>query len=302
MNHLHGIFPALVSAFDEHGHVDIAAMKALVEFQIEAGVHGLHPGGTTGEAPLMEISERKKISECVVEATEARVPVIVQVGHITTRGAIDLAKHAHQVGADAVSAVTPYYYTLPEQALATYFLDIARALPDDFPVYLYNIPQCTQNPVSPSLLAQVRKYAPNVRGLKHSEPNIEKLGSFLRTGGDVEVFVGSDGLILAGLAMGAIGAVSGNANVAPELFVRLYNAWKSGHIHEARGHQDRIAHIAHHLGNGGDLARFKEALARRGIQVGTVRKPLKALDDDGRAGVEAAMTLLKDAGIELQSI
>lgn len=297
---LEGIFPALVTPFDAQGRLDPEAIDALVSFQLRAGVHGLHPGGTTGEAPLLSTEERKQLTERVLQATDGRIPVIAQVGHIRTDHAVALARHARDAGTDAISIVSPYYYALPESALVQYFVAVASAVPEDYPVYLYNIPQSTRNPVSPQVLSEVRGRCPNVRGLKHSEPDVDRLGAYLRTGDGVEVFVGSDGLILAGLAMGAVGAVSGNANVAPELFVALYDAWRQGRHDDARRHQNEIAEVAQVLGLGADLARFKEALRLRGVPVGTVRAPLAPLDDAARDGAARAVELLERSSLEVE--
>lgn len=297
-NAIQGILPALVTPFDGRDRVDENAIATLVDFHVRTGVHGLHPGGTTGEAALLTLEERKLVTDRVVEAAGGRVPVVAQVGHIRTRDAVELAEHALGAGADAISVVAPYYYQLPERALLAYFASVAEAVPETFPVYLYNIPQSTRNPVSPTVLRQVRDRFPNVRGLKHSEPDIDMLGAYLATGEDVQVFVGSDGLVLAGLAMGAVGAVSGNANVAPELFVGMYEAWSSGRIEDARRHQQAIAHVADLLGSGTDLARFKEGLRLRGVPVGTVRSPLAQLDGAAKmraaAAVEAVERIVQD--------
>lgn len=295
MTTFRGIFPAMLTPFAEDGTLRSEALDPYVEFLIDAGVHGLHPGGTTGESPLMTGEERAAVTERVVAAAGGRIPVIAQVGHLRTHEAVRLARHAVEVGSDAISIVTPYYYALPDEALHRYFTAVAAAVPDEYPVYLYNIPQCTHNPVTPELLARVMRDAPNVRGLKHSQPDVDRLGGYLRSGAEVEVFVGSDGLVLAGLAMGAVGAVSGNANVAPESFVALWNAWRDGRIDEARSHQRRIATISELLGSGGNLSAFKVALGRRGIDVGTVRDPHLRIDDATSRNVDRALALLEGA-------
>ena len=294
MTPIRGIIPALLTPFAEDGALRLDALDAYIEFLIKAGVHGVHPGGTTGEAPLTTTKERAAVVERVVDVVAGRRPVIAQVGHIQTSDAVELAKMSVAAGASALSIVTPYYYRLPARALEDYFLDVIRAVPDDVAVYLYNIPQATHNVVDADLLRRVRQAAPNVRGLKHSEPDLDRLGAYLSDEG-TEVFVGSDSLVLAGLAMGAVGAVSGNANVAPEVFVRLYEAWREGRVQDARRHQQRISRIAGLLGNGGNLAAFKEALRRRGVDVGSVREPLYRDVNDMSAGIDEAVDLASAA-------
>ncbi|MDZ7801772.1 MAG: dihydrodipicolinate synthase family protein [Trueperaceae bacterium] len=290
MMRLSGIYPALLTPFAADTSLRLDLIDDYVEFLLNAGVHGVHPGGTTGEAPLMTSRERIEVVERVVDVVNGRRPVIAQVGHIRTAEATMLARECRAVGADAVSIVTPYYYVLPEEALEAYFLAVIRALPDDTPIYLYNIPQSTLNVVGAPLLQRLRAAAPNVRGLKHSEANVGRLGAYLEDEG-TDVFVGSDGLVLAGLAMGAVGAVSGNANVAPEAFVRLYDAWRTGRLDEARRQQRRIVHIASLLGNGGHLDAFKTALQRRGVDVGTVRDPLPRVREAMHDAIDEAVAL-----------
>src|SRR5690554_2230496 len=114
---LTGIFPAMITPYDADGAVDAAGLRSMTEFLLGAGVHGLHPCGTTGEAPLLTSEERQLVAETVLDATAGRVPVIIQVGHLHTSEAVKLARHAVAAGANAISVVTPYYYALPERAL-----------------------------------------------------------------------------------------------------------------------------------------------------------------------------------------
>src|SRR5690554_5315920 len=150
---LSGIYPAMITPYAADGSIDEAGLREMADFLISKGVHGLHPCGTTGEAPLLSIDERKLVAETVIAAASGRVPVIIQVGHMYASVAADLARHAAAVGAAAFSVVTPYYYALPERALLDYFRTVIAAVPDGLPVYLYNIPQCTTNPVPASVLA-----------------------------------------------------------------------------------------------------------------------------------------------------
>ena len=118
----------------------------------------------------MTPEERIEVVERVVQIVAQRKPVIAQVGHIRTPDAAQLARACVAAGADAISIATPYYYRLDDRTLERYFLDVIDAVPDTTPIYLYNIPQATLNVVSAPLLRRVRAAAPNVVGLKHSEP------------------------------------------------------------------------------------------------------------------------------------
>lgn len=295
MTTLRGIFPAVITPFKADGAVDIIGLEAMTDFLLRAKVHGLHPCGTTGEAPLLNTQERRLVADTIIKRTAGRVPVIIQVGHMSATTAISLARHAVDAGADAISVVTPYYYPLPESALLTYFSAVASAVPDDFPVYLYNIPQCTVNPVSPELLAKTMDKHPNVVGIKHSRSDLDWLASYMTaTSGKAQVFVGSDTVALPGLALGAVGVVSGNANVIPEAFVHLYRAVQDNNLERARELQKHITHVALALGNGGSLASFKAFAAERGVAISSrVREPLALLSDAEQGVVSQTLAYAK---------
>lgn len=290
---LSGIFPAMVTPFNENGAVDTRGLKSHANFLLDAGVHGLHPCGTTGEVTLLTSDERRLVAETVLDAAGGRAPVIVQVGHMFPSEAAALAKHAVAAGAAAISVVTPYYYSLPERALLAYFEEVVAAVPEEFPVYLYNIPQCTNNPVRPNVLATLMEAHGNVVGAKHSMSDIEWLAEYLAaTDGKAQLFVGSDKVALQGLATGAVGVVSGNANAFPELFVEVYSSVRSGDLTAARTAQERITVIADLLGNGGSLASFKAVAKARGVEMDTrVRAPLPQLDEAEEAKVKRALAL-----------
>lgn len=269
-----GVIVPLVTPFDEYGHLDSSAIQRLVDFLIAAGVHGLMPGGTTGEGPLLSFAERCTLAEIVVEATAGRVPVIIHTGAITTQEAIRLTEHAQRIGATAASLITPYYFQYSERALFEHFAAIARAVPD-LPLYLYNNPPVTGNTISSALASKLVEHFPNIVGLKDSNGSLETLVrcKMLRDG-HFNTAIGNDGLILAGLARGLDACVSGNANVVPELVVNLYDAAARGDLLTARHLQDVLDAVRLALADGLDLSLFKGMLARRGLAVGTVRAPL----------------------------
>ncbi len=296
---LSGVFPAMITPYAPDGSVDARGLSAMAEFLIGAGVHGLHPCGTTGEAPLLSVTERKLVAETVIDAAASQVPVIIQVGHMHASVAADLAAHAAANGAAAISIVTPHYYALPERALLSYFRAVVAAVPSNLPVYLYNIPQCTVNPVPASLLATLMKEHGNVVGIKHSQNDIVQLAEYQdATDGRAEVFVGSDLVALAGLSSGAKGIVSGNANAFPELFVRICDAVGAGDLVAARELQTHISHVADLLGNGGSLPSFKEVAARRGVPISNeVREPLAGLSEDEERRIGEAVAYAAANGI-----
>lgn len=268
-----GVIIPLLTPFDEQGKIYTTATKQLIEFLIERGIHGLFPGGTTGEGPLLTIQERRQLAETVVEAADGRVPVIVHTGAITTAEALELTQHAQAVGAQAAAIVPPYYYHHSDEALFRHFELIATQT-SDFPIYLYNYP-VAGNHLSVYLIARLAECCPNIVGLKDSSGTLDTLVacSSLRDG-NFNTANGSDGLILAAMAMGFDACVSGNANVVPELVVALYHAATEGNLELARELQRKVDAVRQLLGDGGDLSLFKGILAQRGLDAGAVRAPL----------------------------
>ena len=269
-----GVIVPLLTPFDEQGKIYTTATKQLIEFLIERGIHGLFPGGTTGEGPLLTIQERRQFAETVLKAAGGRVPVIVHTGAITTAEALGLTQHAQAVGAQAAAIIPPYYYHHSDEALFRHFESIATQTPD-FPIYLYNYPSVAGNHLSVDLIARLVEYCPNIVGIKDSSGTLDTLAACSSLRDDnFNTANGSDGLILAAMAMGFDACVSGNANVVPELVVALYHAATEGNLELARELQSKVDAVRQLLGDGGDLSLFKGILAQRGLEVGAVRAPL----------------------------
>jgi 4-hydroxy-tetrahydrodipicolinate synthase len=264
----------MVTPFRPPGGVDGKALASLTEALVQAGVHGLYPLGTTGEAFLMTLEERQEAAETVLRQAGGRVPVVVHVGALGTADAVTLARHAVDAGADGIGAVTPSYYAVNEREMIAYYAAIAGAVPPDFPVYLYNIPQCSANRLVPAVVKALAADFPNFVGVKNSTPDLVLFQQYLCVRPGFSALIGCDQLILAALAMGGAGAVSGNVNVVPEPYVNLYDAFKAGDLKRARQLQRRVNAVAAALKNGVSLAHFKAGLDFRGLSGGSVRPPL----------------------------
>lgn len=269
-----GVIVPAVTPFKEQGRIDTAAIKRLVDFLIERGIHGLFPGGTTGEGPLLSISERQQLAEAFVKAADGRVPVIVHTGAITTAATLELTRHAQISGAQAAAMIPPFFYHHSDEALLGHFERIATHVPD-FPLYLYNNPSVAGNNISLELATHLVEHCLNIVGMKDSSSSLETLFalSSLRNG-DFNTASGNDGQILMGIAMGFDACVSGNANVVPELVVALYHAAAEGNLETARELQRKVDAVRRILEDGADLSLFKGILAQRGLAVGAVRAPL----------------------------
>jgi 4-hydroxy-tetrahydrodipicolinate synthase len=274
MKLLYGVTTAMVTPFKRNGSVDLERVRNLTEFLISKGVHCLYPLGTTGEMLRLTIDERKKIAETVVQTANQRVTVYIHVGAMNQPDTIELAKHAHEIGADGMGAVTPTFFGANDRELEAYFISVATSVPEDFPVYLYNIPQCSGNDLKTEVAQRVARRCKNVVGIKYSWADFLRTNEYLGVNeGEFSVVHGTDRLFLAALAMGCDGTVSGNSCVYPEPFVALYNAFKENDIPKARKLQQFANEYCETLKNGTNMSYFKEALKLRGVDAGYMRAP-----------------------------
>ncbi|HZD57793.1 MAG TPA: dihydrodipicolinate synthase family protein [Anaerolineales bacterium] len=274
-NPFYGLVCPILTPFDENGQIDPSAARKLVDFLVEQEVDGLMPGGTTGEGMLLTIEERKRLAEIVVEQAAGRTKVIVHTGCISTAETVELSVHARQVGADAVSVITPYFYAINDEALFKHYLAVAEAVPDT-PISLYCYPDNAKQMISTELVCRLRRAAPNILAIKFSSVDLIQFQEYIAAGGEgFHALCGVDAIALSARAAGACGQVSGNANVFPQPFRKLYAAFSRGDLLEARHQQAVINHIRAVLKD--DIAYFKAALVYRGIPVGNPRPPIPSI-------------------------
>lgn len=282
MKLMHGVINAMTTPFKEDGSVDVESLKKQVDFQIGAGVDCLYPLGTTGEMYLLSTAERKLVAETVVKHAAGRAIVYIHVGSMTTAEAIELAKHAESIGADGIGAVTPSYFGCTDRAIIQYYKDISAAVSDDFPIYMYSIPQCSGNDIQPAVAQAVAEQCKNVVGIKYSFADMVRILNYInvkKPGGHFSVLVGPDKLFLAGLVSGADGVVSGCAGPMPEPFVAIRKAYDEGDLVKARDLQRTAIAVIDVLRCGADMGLFKEVLRRRGVVANSLmRRPLLELE------------------------
>jgi len=289
---IRGVICPLVTPFDERDRIDYQAAGELVEFLIGHGIHGLMVGGTTSEGMLLRTEERKALTEFVIKQVGGRIPVIAHTGCISTAETIELTLHAAQAGATAASMILPYFFTLDDDSLFLHFASVARAV-SDFPLFIYTFPGNAKNDLSAELLKRLRDETPNIIGVKSSNPLLIRFQEYLNVGGDgFLAFNGVDGLMLPSLAMGASGQISGNANVFPEVFCDLYDAFRAGDLKRARSQQALIDRIRLVLKDGLHPAHFKAALALRGVPAGRVRAPMRELTREEMRDLERGIGAL----------
>ncbi|MDQ3911959.1 MAG: 4-hydroxy-tetrahydrodipicolinate synthase [Actinomycetota bacterium] len=207
-----GTFTALITPF-KNGEVDVEALEGLVEFQIEHGVSGLVPCGTTGETPAMSEEEDRVVVETVVRVAAGRVPVVAGTGSNSTDMAIKYTKMAQEVGADGSLQVAPYYNKPTQEGLFRHFAAIAEST--DLPLILYNIPGRTSVTISADTMARLAEI-PNVVGVKDSTLSMNMISDMKsKCGEEFDILSGDDPMTLPLIALGGVGVISVASNVAP---------------------------------------------------------------------------------------
>ncbi|WP_163536301.1 dihydrodipicolinate synthase family protein [Gracilibacillus sp. YIM 98692] len=293
MKYLQGVTPAMVTPFDKDGSVNLKKLVDLTEFLISKGVHCLYPLGTTGEMLKLTVEERKAVAETVVKTANGRVTVNIHVGDTVQKNVIELAHHALKIGADGIGIVTPIYFSVNDQEMENFYVEIASSLPDDFPVYLYNIPQCASNDLSSQVAQRIADRCKNVVGIKYSYPDILKTSKYLNINNEnFKVVFGAEQLLLPAFALGCDGTVSGVSGVFPEPFVALYNACQENDLEKARHFQKIITHYCEILKNG-SIPHFKEALRLRGVDVGYMRRPQLDITNEESAALKEELKQIK---------
>lgn len=269
-----GVAPAMATPVLADGiTVNTDVIPALVNFLLDAGVSGLFVGGTTGEGVLFSDSERRRLHEAAVSATNGRVPVLLHVGTNRLPDTLALAQHAAEIRADAIAVVTPYFYGMHDDGLAAYYHTIAAAVPD-LPLMLYDIPQMAINGISPALLRRLGEEVPSLLGIKSSRPDAQIVRQLIDAAPEHLVFlVGNEAVALGLLGLGAHGLISGLSTAVPEPYVALTQAVAARNLAGAQRWQRVINQMLAVLPQGARIGAIKQILTARGIAMGTAVPP-----------------------------
>ena len=279
---LSGVVPALVTPFGADGGVAVDVVSKLVEFHMEAGVNGFYVCGNTGEGFAMTSEERKQMADATVKAAAGRVPVAVHVGACPIAEAVDLAKHAADVGAAAISSVVPTDKPNDLGAAVEYFTELGSA--STLPFYVYWVAKDADGTVLARQYLEAVKAVPNLAGIKFTDSNFfmfQQLHSLAPAvlGRGLNAMTGPDEMALAGLVMGSHGAIGSTYNTQPKLNVMMHKAFAEGRIPEAMELQARCNHMIAlffehcNLTQKGTniVAGIKAIYRARGIEVGHAR-------------------------------
>ncbi|MGW0634966.1 dihydrodipicolinate synthase family protein [Nocardia salmonicida] len=276
---LGGILAAVSTPFAADGSVDEGALRNHVDFLIENGLHGLVPGGSTGEFAALTLAERKRVNEVVIDQAAGRVPVAPQTGSTSTAEAIELSKHAADAGAAAVLVVQPFYEPPTRPEIIEYFATVGAAA--GVPVIAYNLPGITGVNLDRAFYRELLGRTDAVKYVKDTSGSIEQAFDLIFNLGDaIETFVGWDTIVLPAFAAGAAGSIWGAPNFAPKECVAIYELAKEGRHAEALEIFKRLWNVLDFLGKEGYAVSTKAAAGAVGIDLGVPRAPYGELPSD----------------------
>ncbi len=289
---LEGVYTALVTPFNKDGSVDTGALKDLVEAQIQGGVAGLVPMGTTGESATLNHTEHVDVIGIVVETANGRVPVIAGTGSNSTQEAIEMTRQAEELGADASLQVAPYYNKPGQEGFYSHFSAIADAV--DIPHILYNIPgRCAMN-VEADTILKLAKH-PNIAGVKEASGSIAQVMEIINNcPDDFAVLSGDDAWAFPMVALGGKGIVSVASNIIPGKMSAMIDDALKGNMDAARKAHYGLLSFFGALFVETNPVPVKYALSVQKKMEEVYRLPMVPLADSSKITLQKAM---KDIGI-----
>ena len=289
-----GVFVAIYTPFtDDRKNIDGEALKLHLDTLINAGVHGVIPGGSTGEFTALTIPERKQLLDLCVNYTDGRAKVFASIGALALADIVDLAEHAASLSVDGLMVVPPFYDAVSEAELRTIFSVVHQRT--QLPIMYYHLPSVTGINLSSTQLAGLSEVG--VKYVKYTAEDASGMTEMLWEHGDrLTTFVGMDTLMFYGLAAGSTGLVWGLANVVPELACMLWEAvGVQGDLKRGRELWAKLWPLSKMFESSHYAACVKTGMELRGIRTGGMREPFSLLGAEQRASL--AM-LLRDAGIQ----
>lgn len=288
-----GIIPPIITPFTSEGEFNEPVFRKMINYLIEEGVHGIFPLGTTGEFYAISNDEAKHILKVAVEEVAGRVPIYAGANHITTKGVIELVKIAEEVGADAVSVLTPMFISQTQDEIYEFYKKVAEST--SLPIIIYNNKPKTNVTVEPSTIAKLA-LIDNIVGVKDSTGDFTNTEEYLRLTRDNDnfsVLLGRDTLIYAGLCYGATGAIASCANIAPRIAADIYDKYMEGDLKGALEAQYMLAPLRIASNMGTFPAVIKEGLVMRGFDVGKCLEPISELNTEQKEKLHKVLVDMK---------
>lgn len=290
---LQGSMVAIVTPMFEDGSLDLAALRKLIDFHVEAGTDGIVIVGTSGEAPTVDFDEHHLLIETAVEHVNGRVKVIAGTGANSTKEAIELTAKAKAVGVDACLLVAPYYNKPTQEGLYQHFAAVAAAV--DVPQILYNVPGRTGCDIANETALRLAQIS-NIVGIKDATGSIERgTDLILRAPADFAIYSGDDATGLALMLLGGHGVISVTANVAPKLMHDMCVAARAGEVAEARAINAKLFGLHQQLFVEANPIPVKWILHEMGLIQPGIRLPMVNCSAKYHDGLRAAM---KAAGVK----
>jgi 4-hydroxy-tetrahydrodipicolinate synthase len=280
-----GVSVALVTPFRD-GELDVAALRAQVEFQIAAGTTCLCPVGTTGESPTLSHDEHERVISEVVQAAAGRIKVMAGTGSNSTREALRLTRWAAKAGADAALMVAPYYNKPTQEGFYAHFRAVAEEV--NLPICLYNIPGRTGKNVEPETIARLAELD-NITMVKEATGSLDQASQVLATT-SLTVLSGDDSLTLPLLSVGAEGVISVVGNILPRDMIHLVTCYREGRVEDAKQAHLRLFPLCRDmLGMATNPIPIKAAMKLLGRDTGELRLPMTPLDARGEESLRKTL-------------
>ncbi|MBR0554588.1 4-hydroxy-tetrahydrodipicolinate synthase [Ciceribacter sp. L1K23] len=295
-----GVFTALITPF-KNGAIDLAAFDALVDRQLEAGVAGLVPVGTTGEAATLSEEEAAELIERTVKRAAGRAVVMAGAGANDTRKTIEKVKRAEAAGADALLIVTPYYNKPTQEGLVGHYRAAAEA--SSLPTMLYSVPGRCGVEIAPETCALLLERHENIIGIKEAGGSAARVTQLrIACGERLIIHSGDDGLTLPFLSLGAVGVTSVVANVAPREMVELVDAWKNGDTVRALALHELIAELTDGMFIESNPGPVKAALALANLAGPEMRLPMVPVSAENREKLAGILGRFASAAASFQEM
>lgn len=281
-----GIYPAVITPFTKEGSVDEDKLRGYIAYLMEK-VDGLFVCGSYGSGPIMTMDERKKVAEVTLEVAKGKVPVIMHIGCSDTASTIELAKHAEEHGADAVAAVTPFYYRHLTDVIKEHYRALVNAV--QIPVIVYNNPKYSNFNVSADLLAELADIG--VQGIKDSSADIALFYEYMAkvTKPDFLFLIGSQTHLVPSVVGGAHGCVSGLSNAFPEFIKDIYEKCVAGDFKAAVALQKKANLLRKVTGSGIPVPFYHAVLPMLGVDIGYPKKPFLPLPEEEVQRIKKAL-------------
>jgi len=283
-----GSYTALITPF-RNGEIDESGLRCLVDFQIEGGISGLVPCGTTGESATMTIAEHNRVVDIVIGQVGGRVPVITGTGSNDTQCAIEHTLHAARSGADAALVVVPYYNKPTQEGMYRHFAAIADAT--DLPLILYNVPGRTGVNLAPETVLSLADEIPTIAGIKEASGSLDQVSQIaIGAPDDFTILSGDDSLTLPIMSVGGHGVISVVANIVPDAIAELVSTLLSGEYGAGREVHHRLFNLCRAMFLENNPTAVKTAVQMLGLCSGELRLPLTNLTEASRRKLAIALS------------